>query len=507
VSFRVPLRLPFGVRIGERALRRRGALSWIDDFFREARHHIHAREEDGVVILPPNQVYKANATGIAIVRHMLGGGKVADIPGIEQEERAQQVVGFVSDLRALYLGEPAADGKSPFETVPYDFQYTTLPILGEIAVTYRCNNACLFCYAGCGTHETGCGTHETGCGTDARCGADPNERGASRVRMPNAVTGATEMSLTEIKRVIGLFKTEAKIPFFSFTGGEPTLRSDLEDMIVFARRQRLQVNLITNATLIDKKRARSLFKAGLRTAQVSIESSDAETHDTLTARPGSFAATLEGIHCLQKAGVSVQTNTTVNALNASAVARMPLFLKSLGVSRFAMNLFLPPSGSEPVGAMPEIDATVAAEHAEQLFVPYTRAGAIIEAVRATARAEGLTFYWYSPIPHCHYNTIAHGLGNKSCAAMDGLLSVSPSGDVLPCSSYPEPMGNLLTQEFTEIWFSARARHFKRKEYAPAECAGCESFTACQAACPLYWRYAGTSEIRNPNATARQARAT
>jgi len=471
----VPFRVPFRVCFGERSLRRNGPLSWIDDFFHEARNHIHAREEDGVVILPPNQVYKANATGIAIVRHMLAGGKVADIPGIEQEERARQVAGFVSDLRSLYLGEAAENGSSSLESVTYDFTYTTLPILGEIAVTYRCNNACLFCYAGCGSAPAGSGA-----------------------RMPNAVTGATEMSLAEIKRVILVFKNEAKIPFFSFTGGEPLLRQDLEDMIVFARRQGLQVNLITNATLIDKKRARSLYRAGLRTAQVSLESTDAETHDMLTARPGSYEATLKGIACLQAAGISVQTNTTVNAINAPAVPRMPVFLKSLGVSRFAMNLFLPPSGSDPA---------MAAEHAALLFVPYTRAGAIIEEVRAAARSAGMTFYWYSPIPHCHYNTIAHGLGNKSCAAMDGLISVSPSGDVLPCSSYPEPMGNVLTRGFREIWFSARALHFKNKEYAPAECSGCESFTACQAACPLYWRYAGTAEIRNPNAPVRQARAT
>jgi radical SAM protein with 4Fe4S-binding SPASM domain len=85
--------------------------------------------------------------------------------------------------------------------------------------------------------------------------------------------------------------------------------------------------------------------------------------------------------------------------------------------------------------------------------------------------------------------------------MDGLLSVSPSGDVLPCSSYPEPMGNLLATGFREIWFSERARHFKSKGYAPAECAGCGSFIACQAACPLYWRSVGTAEIRNPRARA------
>ncbi len=475
MPLRVPLRVPFRVCFRERTLgmlfRGRAArspsvdLAWIDDFFRNAGSHLFARAEDGVVILPPNQVYKANQTGISVVLHMLKGGRAAQIPGIEQGDRAQQVAAFVSDLRSLYLGEPAADGRAPYETVPYTFQYTSLPILGEIAVTYRCNNACVFCYAGCGT---------TGC-TSA----------------PRSVTGSREMSLAEVKQVIRIFRDHAKLPFFSFTGGEPLLRDDLEDMIRFARGQGLQVNLITNGTLANPARAKRLFKAGLRTAQVSVESHEAAVHDALTARPGSFERTLSGIPSLQRAGVSVQTNTTVSSANAAAADRMPRFLRSLGVARFAMNLYLP-SGGTPSGR---------SQPADPLLVPYSRAGAIIEAVRAAARSEGMTFYWYSPIPHCHYNTIAKGLGNKSCAAMDGLLSVSPSGDVLPCSSYPEPMGNLLTTEFREIWFSARAGHFKSKKYAPEECAGCGSFVACQAACPLYWRSVGTGEIRNPRVAA------
>ena len=509
MPLRVPLRVPLGMRFGGRTLRfgkrpaggRRPAkrdgespagdtlsnLSWIDDFFRESREHIFAREEDGVVILPPNQVYKANTTGVAIVRHMLAGGRVSDIPGIAEEERARQVASFVSDLRNLYLGLPTDDGRAPYETVPYSFQYTTLPILGEIAVTYRCNNACAFCYAGCGTHLEGCGSIP----------AAPT---------PLGLSGGKEMSLAEIERVIRTFKEEARVPFFSFTGGEPLLRGDLEDMIRFARHIGLQVNLITNGTLATPRRAVNLFRAGLRTAQVSLESPESETHDALTARPGSYRQTLEGIRALQKAGISIQTNTTVTARNAADAPCMPAFLKSIGVSRFAMNLYLPPAGdrrpAEQDGESPT--ANGAADTAQQLFVPYARAGAIIEGIRTAAREADLVFYWYSPIPHCHYNTIARGLGNKSCAAMDGLLSVSASGDVLPCSSYPEPMGNLLTDDFKEIWFSERARFFKNKEYAPPECSGCGSFTACQAACPLYWRYAGTSEIRNPKSSPRVA---
>ncbi|HTP57957.1 MAG TPA: radical SAM protein [Spirochaetia bacterium] len=432
------------------------SLAWVDRFFQEAGQHIFARQEDDVIILPPNQVYKANATGIAVVRHMLSGGSVRTIPGIEQEDRALQVAEFAFRLRALYLGEPSS--LPPLETVPYSFQFTRLPILGEIAVTWKCNNACRFCYAGCGK--------------DFRAGT------------PRAVSGADgkEMSIQEVKRILRIFREKARIPFFSFTGGEPLLRKDLEEMIRHARRLGLQVNLVTNGTLADAGRSRRLFDAGLRTAQVSIESADPAVHDDLTGSPGSWQRTLGGIRALQDAGVSVQTNTTVTRLTAAAADGMPAFLKSIGVSRFAMNLYIPGEGAGKGGT-------------DGLFLPYAEAGEVIDRVRAAARREGLVFYWYSPIPHCHYNTIARGLGNKSCAAMDGLLSVSPAGDVLPCSSYPLPMGNLLRQDFPSIWFSERARFFKNKLYAPPECKGCDSFTACQAACPLYWKQAGTAEIR------------
>ncbi len=453
-------------------------LAWVDGFFHRVRSHVFVRPEDGVLILPPNQVYRLNEGGLRILGHVLSGKPIARFPGIADGERARDVRDFCADLRDFYQGDSAGlDARASVERIPYTFDFTRLPILGEIAVTYACNNACRFCYAGCGTR---------GCGPGAA----------------TATAAAAPMSLAEAKRVIDIFRRDAQIPFFSFTGGEPLLHPDLEAMIRHARRRGLEVNLVTNGTLADPARARSLARAGLRTAQVSIEAPDADLHDDLTASPGSFERTLAGIGSLRAAGVSVQTNTTVTALNADHAPRMPGFLKSLGIGRFAMNLYIPSVGPlhrPSVGTGASGRSTDVA--ADPLFFPYSRIGPVIDAVRAAARAAGLVFYWYSPTPHCLYNPIARGLGNKSCAAMDGLLSVSPTGDVLPCSSYPKPMGNLLRDGFRAIWFSDGARHFKRKEYAPDACAGCGSFRACQAACPLYWDRAGTTEIHNPSAAA------
>jgi radical SAM protein with 4Fe4S-binding SPASM domain len=415
-------------------------LNWAADFWRGVKPYVYLRELDHTLIFPPNRVYKLNDSGFALLKILSKTGRLPSLDALADTQRAE-VREFFRSLRAAYDGEPRAA-----ERLPYDFDFTRLPVLGEIALTYACNQACLFCYAGCD--------------------------GAAK-------SGGKVMSTREVKKVIRIFKEKAQIPFFSFTGGEPLLRPDLERLTRYARRLGLRTNLVSNGTLATPERARALQKAGLGSAQISIEAPTPELHDELTHRPGSFQRALSGIKALQDAGIPAQTNTTLSRLNLSQAVAMPAFLKSLGIQRFAMNLFIP---------------TIPGPQAERLFVSYTEIGPVVDAVVKAARAEGLTFYWYSPTPFCHYNPIARGLGNKSCAAVDGLISVTPAGDVIPCSSWDEPLGNLLSGRFEDIWFSGRAAHIKNKRYAPPECSGCGSFVACQAACPLYWKFAGTAEL-------------
>ena len=235
--------------------------------------------------------------------------------------------------------------------------------------------------------------------------------------------------------------------------------------------------------MADDERALSLFAAGLRTAQISIEAPEAELHDFLAGRSGAFRETVSGIKALMKAGISVQTNTTITRANREAAAAMPGFLSALGLKRFAMNMYIP-------GALPA---------REDLLISYDEIGPVVDRVREAAFLAGLTFFWYSPTPFCYYNPIARGMGNKSCAAADGLISVAANGDLLPCSSWNEPIGNLLHGAFKELWFSKRALFFKHKHFAPASCRECSAFTACQGACPLYWRSCGEGLLEKARA--------
>ncbi len=439
-----------------------------ESFYRSLGPWLLVREEDAVLIAPPNRVYKLGGSALDLMRWLDAGASIRDLPGLD-EKRAAELLRFFEELRAVSEGRARAG--EGFARVAYSFDFTRLPVLGEAALTYRCNERCRFCYASCGT---------VAAASAAACRAGSRSSASRSVEQSAAGPAAAGELPTEAwKRIIRSFKEEAKIPFFSFTGGEPLLRDDLEELARHARALGLRTNLITNGSLATPARAAALKAAGIDTAQVSLESPVPEIHDALCGVAGAWQRTTDGIRALLAAGILVQTNSTLTTANRESLLGLPAFLSSLGVARFSLNLFIP--AGRGLGA-------------DDLFVRYSEAGDVVDAVRRAARSAGLTFFWYSPTPYCLYNPVARGLGNKSCAAMDGLVHVNPRGEVLPCSSWPESLGSLLGRRFADIWFSERAACFKNKRFAPAACAGCEAFVACQGACPLYWQYAGEGEI-------------
>jgi radical SAM protein with 4Fe4S-binding SPASM domain len=357
---------------------------------------------------------------------------------------------FFCDVRALVMGCLGdGEGRRGVESIPFARPFNTLPVLSEIAVTYRCNLRCRFCYVGCGCRTGGA---EDG-----------------------------EMTTAQLRKILEAIRHEAQVPSVSFSGGEPLMRQDLPALVTHARGLGMRVNLITNATLADERTVAQLADAGLNSAQISLEGPTAEISDRLTDVEGSFERTIRGIKQLRDAGIHVHTNTTISAGNQDTVDRMPAFVTSLGLERLSMNLMMPTRAALRAGG-------------DALGVAYRDVGEIVLRVKEAAQRAHVRFLWYSPTPLCMFNPIAQGLGNKGCAACDGLLSVSPTGDVLPCSSFDRGVGNMLREDFRSIWWSEQAEYYKQKRYAHTLCRECEEFVFCDGACPLYWEARGYGEL-------------
>jgi radical SAM protein with 4Fe4S-binding SPASM domain len=429
-------------------------LQWIPVFMKEVKDYFFARPEDNLLILRPNKIMHLNETAMKMLELLLEGKSIEEIIvhfelnfDAERQLVLNDLASFVNDLREMASGNQNIYTYKTARIVPFGSGEIKYPVLSEIAVTYRCNNKCQFCYAYSPYRESG------------------------------------EMTTEEVKTVMDIIVDDAHVPSLSFTGGEPTLREDIFELIAYGREKGLRVNLITNGRrCADPEFVQRLVEAGLNSSQVSIEGPDAETHDYIVGIPGAFDQTVQGIKNLRATDIYTHCNTTICQPNLDRLDDLVDFhADELGLSYFSMNMV--------------IYTGTAAKLRDELQISYEEIGDIVRRVKKRAVKKGIEFVWYAPTPVCLFNPISHGLGAKHCACCDGLLSVDAEGGLLPCSSFSEPVGNLLQDGFEKVWYNRAAKFWRNKEFAPEGCKVCEHFQYCYGACPLYWDVYGFDEIQ------------
>lgn len=149
----------------------------------------------------------------------------------------------------------------------------------RISVTKRCNFGCIYC------HDEGLGP-------------------ILKPRMPHE----DEMSVDEIERIVRVAR-EFDIRSVKYTGGEPLVRLDMEDIVDRTVRQIPDVSMTTNGSMLAK-RAEALRSAGLKRVNVSIDSLDPKAFRDI--RKGDLHAVLRGIDEALRVGLKpVKLNMVV----------------------------------------------------------------------------------------------------------------------------------------------------------------------------------------------------
>ena len=92
--------------------------------------------------------------------------------------------------------------------------------------------------------------------------------------------GEAELSTAEWKRVLREGRELGALQL-GFTGGEPLLRDDLEELVADASTLGYYTNLITSGVGLSEERLIALKAAGLNQIQLSLQSSERELTDTL----------------------------------------------------------------------------------------------------------------------------------------------------------------------------------------------------------------------------------
>ena len=245
-----------------------------------------------------------------------------------------------------------------------------------------------------------------------------------------------------------------------FSGGEPTVRRDLEQLVAHAAKVGLYSNLITSAVLLDEDRVRRLADAGLDHVQISFQDSTSELGDRIAGYKGALEKKKKAARLVRKADLPLTVNAVMHRHNLHHLEDMIEMAVDLDAERIEVA---------------QVQYYAWAYRNRAAFLP-TREQ-LDEAVRiveeARERLKGvLTFDFVVPDYYAQRP--------KSCMGGWGrqFINISPSGKVLPCHAAEVIPGityeSVREKSLADIWeHSDSFNRFRGTDWMPEPCQSCD----------------------------------
>ena len=246
-----------------------------------------------------------------------------------------------------------------------------------------------------------------------------------------------ELSTEDWKKVLDICR-RVGIPQVTFTGGEPTMREDLFDLIKYARWFISRLN--TNGIRLTPEYCRQLREAELDSVQITFYSADPEIHNRLVGA-ARYEETLAGIKNALEQGLSVSINTPLCTLNREYEKTLEL-LHELGV------IYVTCSGLITTGS-------AAGALSESLQLGSEELEEILRQAVSYCHQNGMEIAFTSPgwLDEKVFEELC--IPSPSCGACLSNMAITPGGNVVPCQSWlsGQPLGNMLTDDWKDIWDS------------------------------------------------------
>lgn len=238
-----------------------------------------------------------------------------------------------------------------------------------------------------------------------------------------------ELTTGEWGRYLNLL-WDVGVPHVCFTGGEPTLRDDLVELVRVAEEVGLVTGLLTDGRrLREQAFLDGLLLAGLDHVQITLASHRPEVHDAIVGRVGAWMEAEAGLRNALDGDVYVVVHVVVVPANAGSVTETVAYLAELGVPAVAL--------SSPLWGAPEEDRL--------------RLQAALGEAQDVAHEHGLTLVWDLAAPYSYVNPIEVEAGLRPEQVIRQHLYVEPDGDILPAQGYNVVLGNLLRDPWEAIW--------------------------------------------------------
>lgn len=259
-------------------------------------------------------------------------------------------------------------------------------------LTYRCNEKCKFCY----------------------CVTDESKQELTTAEIKQVLDDIADMNALEV----------------TFSGGDPFIRKDFFDILEYARKKNLLINIFTNGLAISDDDVFRLKELNIKSIHFSIYSHLPEKHDAFTQVPGSFGKTISVMKKCVLLNIPVNIKTTILNYNIDEAAEIIKLAERLGTTiQAGVSVSVKNDGDNLPKAFCLNDVN---EYVKALQI----IGQNIEM-------------------ECQTTNIISDIDNTAdyhiCGAGKNILSINPYGEVFPCNSLMLVCGNLRDISIKDIW--------------------------------------------------------
>ena len=277
---------------------------------------------------------------------------------------------------------------------------------------WHCNQKCLHCYAGTQEYAT-----------------------------------TKELSTKEWRKVIDICRKNC-IPQLTFTGGEPTLREDLVELINYSKWFVTRLN--TNGVLLTEKLCKELYEASLDSVQVTLYSHNKYIHNQLVGADN-YDLTVQGIKNAIAAGLNVSINTPLCTLNKNYTSTLK-FAKELGITYASCSGLIVTGNAQD-------EASVSTQLTKEEIT------SILKDACSFAETAKMELSFTSP-GWIDENVLKElKLDIPACGACLSNMAISPDGNVMPCQSWlgnKASLGNILKTKWKKIWNSSKCIKIRKQ---------------------------------------------
>lgn len=259
----------------------------------------------------------------------------------------------------------------------------------------------------------------------------------------------------------------------AYSGGEPLVRRDIDDLLAYGKKVGLVNVIATNGTLIDYPRAKELKKLGVKGIAVSFDSTDPEIHNAIRQNPTAYDRAIRGIEAARRAGMVVQLNYTAMKENLETLPEVVKFAHHIQAAIMLCYQLVPMGRGSTIAS-----SALSPEDNKHLMNTVRKlqkdAVTIVEPVAGPQ-------YWSHLLGRDNKDpkSVIRKHPFHGCAAGWGLIYVKPNGDVWPCPFVPVSGGNIRNKSLSEIHKKSDIFvNLADRDKLKGKCGECENRNIC-----------------------------